>query len=225
MAQITSADLAVDPKQTLHFRVTRAMLIFFGLGTVAMAVIAMLLVTITATYLNVDMAGDYARMMAPKLKTALEQKASHAVLTEKVGSFGYLGGIAYGALLDGRDDMVVEWRRDIIGDRFDPKMAKRMKFDNLTRKGSLYYYKVPLDRKREYSILVGVHPISILLDQLTQYLYLYVLFLVGACVIMYLAHYLVFIQHVFSMAHRQIGIVKNIRTETILHLFFQSKMM
>ncbi len=189
MKQVENSDLYVDRKHTIHFRVTMGMIILGTISASLMAFLSLISMTIGSSYLSSGNARRYVPFVASSIRAALDKESSSKELAEKIEQLSYLDNIDYVALLDAQGKALSEWHRPGAKRDFSSKFFPKIEEDTLTRFGTSLYIKEPLNEKNDYYLLMGIDPIALLLIQLTQYGSFYLLFFVGAFVVILIANY------------------------------------
>ena len=145
-------DISVDPKQTIHFRVARAMAIC-GLVMVLLLIGGAVVALGTATsYLICDIVQNYVLHIGPTVREALAENSSKEELAKKMALLENLDMLSYGVLLDPQGKPLAEWHRDGQEGKFDVRMARKIASGEMSRSGSLLYIKHYSDNKKDYSV-------------------------------------------------------------------------
>ncbi len=125
-------DISVDKKQTIHFRVARAMVICAVLIISLLVLVAVTALGTTSSYLTKDIAQSYIAHVGPNIRQVLKRNGSSKELSQKMAAFEHLNLISYAVLLDEHNNTLTEWQSAGIKGAFNAKMAKKATIGELT---------------------------------------------------------------------------------------------
>ncbi len=183
-------DISVDAKQTIHFRVARAMVICSIAIICLLVLVAVMALGTSSSYLTKDIADNYVAHIGPAMRAALDSKSSQEELRQKLSALEHLDLLAHGVLLDEQNKPLAEWHRDGDEAAFDGKIAKKIAAGEFKSSGTILYIKSYIDNKKDYSVMVGLDAVGLFTEQITRFGLFYFVGAIGFVLFCYLAFYL-----------------------------------